>query len=105
MLMLSFLFTLQFVCSILFFTSSTDHVVVTHHPRSPVRLPGAPLHTGPARCTYRPDVVQRRQLMWPQWEYDADNQVRREDFKKKNEWEDRCVKNEADSRWGTWSCI
>lgn len=35
----------------------------------------APLHTGPARCTYRPDVVQRRQLMWPQWEYDADNQV------------------------------
>ncbi|CAJ1335565.1 unnamed protein product [Effrenium voratum] len=37
----------------------------------------APLHTGPARCTYQPDMVQRRDLMWPQWEYDADNQVQK----------------------------
>lgn len=38
----------------------------------------APLHTGPVRCTYQPDVVKRRQLTWPQWEYDADNQVYKE---------------------------
>eukprot|EP00435_Cladocopium_sp_Y103_P028663 s128_g7.t1 len=40
--------------------------------------PRAPLHTGPVRCTYQPDVVKRRQLTWPQWEYDADNQVYKE---------------------------
>lgn len=38
----------------------------------------AALHTGPVRCTYQPDVVKRRQLTWPQWEYDADNQVYKE---------------------------
>lgn len=35
----------------------------------------AALHTGPARCTYQPDTMKRRHLIWPQWEYDADNQV------------------------------
>ena len=34
----------------------------------------APLRTGPACCSYQPDMKKRRQIMWPQWEYEADNQ-------------------------------